>query len=172
MYQEVNTTPVENLDVLERLIEVRCCGIGCVISVRLGRCSDSGKRVLPPLYFMTRCLTGPRRHMPWQRRHALACKLGFPSYAHRFTADKMAGSPERVTDFLTSLAERVKVRVGGWVIVCLCTSICMSVYLRDLDTHDHAPHRRACRARPTRSWRCCAGPSSSTRGPRTSTSGA
>jgi hypothetical protein len=25
MYQEVNTGPVENLDVLERLIQVRCC---------------------------------------------------------------------------------------------------------------------------------------------------
>lgn len=65
MYQEVNTSPHENLDVLSRLV---------------------------------------------QGRDALARKLGFPSYAHRFLADKMAGRPEEVERFLLALADKVKAK--------------------------------------------------------------
>lgn len=69
---------------------------------------------------------------PHQRRHALACKLGFPSYAHRFTADKMAGSPERVIEFLTSLAGRVKVRVRECQCISSTSRLCPSVYRKML----------------------------------------
>lgn len=61
-----------------------------------------------------------------QRRDALARKLGFPSYAHRFTADKMAGRPEAVDEFLTALASRIKVRAcvcgvaAAWVVCYFC----------------------------------------------------
>ncbi|KAM3576399.1 hypothetical protein VYU27_001749 [Nannochloropsis oceanica] len=65
MYQEVNTSPHENLDVLSRLVK---------------------------------------------GRDALARKLGFPSYAHRFLADKMAGHPEEVERFLLALADKVKIK--------------------------------------------------------------
>lgn len=54
-----------------------------------------------------------------QSRDALARKLGFRSYAHRFTADKMAGEPGKVEEFLMALAEKIQVcivlmnRYGG-----------------------------------------------------------
>ncbi len=65
MYLEVNTSPMENLEVLARLIE---------------------------------------------GRDALARKLGFPSYAHRFLADKMARRPEQVEAFLLALANKVRAK--------------------------------------------------------------
>ncbi|EWM25405.1 mitochondrial intermediate peptidase [Nannochloropsis gaditana] len=67
MYQEVNTSPRENLEVLSRLIK---------------------------------------------SRDTLARKLGFPSYAHRFLADKMAKCPEEVDRFLRALAENVRAKAG------------------------------------------------------------
>jgi Zn-dependent oligopeptidase len=47
-----------------------------------------------------------------QTRDTLSRKLGFASYAHRFTADKMAGSPETVQAFLSDLGGRIRVRGG------------------------------------------------------------
>jgi intermediate peptidase len=39
-----------------------------------------------------------------QQRHALAVKMGYPSYAHYFLSDKMASSPENVVSFLNHVS--------------------------------------------------------------------
>jgi Zn-dependent oligopeptidase len=44
-----------------------------------------------------------------QSRDQLARKLWFKSYAHRFTADKMAGDPEKVEAFLLTMAQKIRV---------------------------------------------------------------
>jgi intermediate peptidase len=41
-------------------------------------------------------------------RHELAQALGFPSFAHRFLRDKMAGSPQAVGDFLRQLETNIR----------------------------------------------------------------
>jgi mitochondrial intermediate peptidase len=41
-------------------------------------------------------------------RHRLALSLGFPSYAHRFLQDKMAQSPQNVSQFLQDLHQRIQ----------------------------------------------------------------
>lgn len=43
-----------------------------------------------------------------QQRHALAVKMGYPSYAHYFLSDKMASSPENVASFLTHVSNASK----------------------------------------------------------------
>ncbi|OQR95881.1 mitochondrial intermediate peptidase [Thraustotheca clavata] len=40
-------------------------------------------------------------------RHALACTLGFETYADFATSDKMIGSPDRVVDFLGNIASKL-----------------------------------------------------------------
>jgi intermediate peptidase len=42
-----------------------------------------------------------------ETRHALAQRLGFPSYAHRFLQHQMAGSPGAVQTFLSQLQQRL-----------------------------------------------------------------
>ncbi len=38
-----------------------------------------------------------------QQRHELATKMGYPSYSHYFTSDKMAGHPQNVMQFLRNV---------------------------------------------------------------------
>ncbi len=40
-----------------------------------------------------------------QQRHLLATKMGYPSYSHYFTSDKMAGNPTQVINFLQSISK-------------------------------------------------------------------